>query len=204
MSVKNVVFDIGGVLADFRLKEFLADKGFDAVMMRRIIKASVLSPYWASFERGELTEEQTLEGFARTDPDIKAELYNAFSSVAGMLTSREYAIPLVQSLHRAGHGVYYLSNYSKKAYDECGASLGFMPYMDGGLVSFRVGMTKPDPRMYQLFLEQFGLAADECLFVDDTPENVDVARGLGFSGVVFENYAQLVQAFEQYGIALAQ
>ena len=48
----------------------------------------------------------------------------------GSVVIRDYAIPLVQQLKNAGYGVYYLSNYSKKAYDECGESLAFMPYMD--------------------------------------------------------------------------
>ena len=51
--IRNVVFDISGVLADFEIKKFLADKGFDQAMIKRIRKASVLSPYWEMFERGE-------------------------------------------------------------------------------------------------------------------------------------------------------
>ena len=106
--VQNIVFDIGGVLADFRLKEFLAEKGFDWAMIRRILKASVLSPFWGQFERGEITEEETLQGFAVTDPEIESELRLAYSSVAGLLTSRDYAIPLVQGLKKAGFRVYFL------------------------------------------------------------------------------------------------
>lgn len=200
--VRNIVFDIGGVLADFRLKEFLAEKGFDGAMMKRILKASVLSPFWGRFERGELTEEETLQGFAANDPEIERELRLAYSSVAGMLTSRDYAIPLVQSLKTAGYRVYYLSNYSKKAYDECGESLAFMPYMDGGLVSFRVGRTKPDPDMYRSFLEEYGLRAESCVFVDDTAENVEAARRIGFEGIVFTSYDALLAELEKAGVKI--
>ena len=154
--IRNIVFDIGGVLADFRIKEFLSEKGFDGTMIRRILNASVMSPYWGQFERGELTEEEALRGFASTDPEIERELNLAYANIEGMLTSRDYAIPLIQGLHGAGYKVFYLSNYSKKAYDECGESLAFMPYMDGGVVSFQVGLTKPDSRVYQLFLERYG------------------------------------------------
>ncbi len=191
MAVKNIVFDIGGVLADFRLKEFLAEKGFDAAMSGRIIRAAVMSPYWGKFERGEITEEEALRGFAEGDPGIGEELYKAFSDLRGLLTAREAALPLVRELRNAGFGVYYLSNYSKKAYDECAASLSFMSCMDGGLLSFRVGMTKPDPGMYRLFLKEYGLKAEECLFVDDTEENVAAARALGFEGIVFRSFGQL-------------
>ena len=201
-AITNVVFDIGGVLADFRLMEFLAEKGFDAAMSRRIIKATVLSPYWGMFERSEIPEEETLRGFAAADPAISDELYQAFSNLSGMLVSRNESIPLIQALRQNGYGVYYLSNYSKKAFDECGESLAFMPYMDGGVVSFRAGMTKPDPRVYRRFLEQYGLQPESCVFVDDTEENVRAAEALGFWGIVFKSFENLSAQLEQLDVKI--
>ena len=198
--IRNIVFDIGGVLADFRLMEFLTEKGFDVPMIKRILKASVMSPYWGSFERGELTEEETLRGFASLDPENEGNLRTAFSNIEGMLTMRQYAIPLVKALKESGLRVYYLSNYSKKAYDECAGSLEFMPYMDGGLVSFLAGRTKPDPEMYRMFLLKYGLRADECVFIDDTEENVEAAKALGFSGIVFRDYEDLLRALSDLGL----
>ncbi len=198
--IRNVVFDIGGVLADFRVKEFLAEKGFDGDMIRRILRASVMTPYWGRFERDEITEEEALQGFAAADPEIAEELRRAYSSVKGMLTGRDFVAPMLRSLKDKGYGVYYLSNYSRKAYCECGESLSFMPLMDGGLVSFRAGKTKPDPEMYRMFLETQGLAAGECLFVDDTPENVEAARKLGFDGIIFETPEKLLEEFRRRGI----
>ena len=197
--IRNIIFDIGGVLADFEIVRFLSEKGFDGPTIKRIIKASVLSPYWGKFERAEITEEETLKGFVTMDREIEQELYAAFSNIEGMLTIRDYAIPLVKSLKACGLGIYYLSNYSKKAYDECGESLAFMRYMDGGVVSFRVGMTKPDPRVYELFLREYGLDPAECVFVDDTPENVEAAEALGFQGICFTTYDQLIERLNELG-----
>ena len=44
----------------------------------------------------------------------------------------------------------------------------FMPYMDGGLVSFKAGKTKPDPEAFRLFLEEYGLDAETCVMIDDS------------------------------------
>ena len=198
--IKNIVFDIGGVLADFRIREFMMEKGLDAPTIRRVLKASVMSPYWGRFERGEITEEETLRGFAEADPEIEREIRLAYTDLRGMLVMRDYAIPLVERLKRAGYGVYYLSNYSKKAYDECAESLAFMPYMDGGIVSFRVGLTKPDPRIFRCFLERFGLRAEECAFIDDTEENVTAARALGFAGIAFRDYDALLAELREAGV----
>ena len=198
----NIIFDIGGVLADFRFKEFLSGKGFDSVLIKRIYKASVMNPYWAKFERGEVTEEETLQAFAAADPEIAEQLNIAFTNLHGMLTARDFAIPLITGLKEAGHRVYYLSNYSKKAYDECGESLSFMPYMDGGIVSFKVGMTKPDPDMFRLFLDQYVLSPESCVFIDDTAENVKTAQELGFSGIVFTSYKALLMELKELGVSL--
>ncbi len=192
------MFDIGNVLADYRLKEFLAVKGFDAEMSKRILKASLMTPYWGQFERAEITEEEALERFASTDPDIREELWRAFSDVKGLLVIRDYSIPLIKQLKEQGYKVFYLSNYSKKAYDECGESLAFMEYMDGGLVSFKVGKTKPDPEMYRQFLDVYGLEAEECLFIDDTEENVEVAKTLGFKGIVFSSYDEMCDEIKKF------
>ena len=53
--IRNIVFDIGGVLADFRIREFLTEKGLDGPTIKRVLKASVLNPFWGKFERGEVT-----------------------------------------------------------------------------------------------------------------------------------------------------
>ena len=137
------------------------------------------------------------------DPQIEAEIRRAFTDLSGMLVIQDYAIPLVKRLKDAGCGVYYLSNYSKKAYDECGESLAFMPYMDGGIVSFRVGLTKPDPQMFSCFLEGYGLQAESCVFIDDSEENVVAARELGFVGIVFRTYDALVAELQVLGVEIS-
>lgn len=195
--IKNIVFDIGNVLADYNIKGFLAGKGFGPDMIKRIVKASLMSPYWESFERGELTEDEALKAFASLDPEIEADLFKAYDNVSGMLTMRSFAIDLVKEFKTKGFMVYYLSNYSGKAYRECSDSLAFMEYMDGGCLSFEEGMTKPDPDFYKRFLDKFGLRPEECIFVDDTPENVEQATEFGFKGIVYESYEGMMEQIHQ-------
>lgn len=198
--VKNIVFDIGNVLADFKIKEFLAQKGFDAPTIKRIIKASVLSPYWEQFERADITEEEAMAAFIRLDPEMEGALRRAYANIGGMLTVRDYAVPWIRALNGRGYKTYYLSNYSKKAYDECRDSLSFMAYMEGGLISFRERLTKPNPAIYTRFLERFSLKAEECVFIDDTEQNVAAARSLGFYGIVFTSYPDAVKELETLGV----
>jgi len=194
--VRNIVFDIGNVLTDFRWKGFLQDKGFDEVMIKRIARASFLSPLWNEIDRGVWDVEQLMREFIKMDPEIEKELYIAFDKITGMVTKRDYAIPWIQKLKRQGYGVYYLSNFSDKAYQDCIDALDFLPFTDGGILSYRERMIKPDERIYQLLLSRYGLKAEECVFIDDTPVNVEAARALGFQGIVFESRAQAEEELE--------
>lgn len=193
--IKNIVFDIGNVLVDYNIKEFLAKKGFDADTIKRIIKASLMSPYWEQFERCDLSEDEVMAAFISMDNEIEQQLRCAYENINGMLTIRPFAIDLVKELKAKGYNVYYLSNYSSKAYRECNDSLAFMEYMDGGCLSFQEKMTKPDVNFYKRFLEKYELIPEECIFVDDTPANVEVAKELGFQGIVFESLESIEGAF---------
>ena len=101
--IRNIIFDIGNVLTDFRWNDFLRDKGFDAAMADRIAKASILTPLWNEIDRGVWSREKLMEEFVRMDPDIEAQLHMAFDNVTGMVTKREYAIPWLQELKAGGY-----------------------------------------------------------------------------------------------------
>ncbi|MCH5340538.1 MAG: HAD family phosphatase [Acetatifactor sp.] len=198
--IRNIVFDIGNVLTDFRWKEFLVDKGFDNEMIRRIAKASVESPLWKEIDRGVWDREKLMEEFVKLDPEIEKEIRRAYDNVHGMVTPRDYAIPWIKELKEKGYGVYYLSNFSDKAYMECADALEFIPYTDGGILSYRERMVKPDPQIYQRLLECYGLKAEECVFLDDLEVNVEAARAEGFAGIVFENKEQAERELIRLGV----
>lgn len=198
--IRNIIFDIGNVLADFRWKEFLQDKGFEGEMLDRIARATVLSDVWPQLDRGVWSEEEVLNGFVAKDPGIAEQIHLAFDDMTGMVTLREYAIPWIQQLKDQGYGVYYLSNFSDKVQRECADSLAFLPMMDGGILSWRDKLIKPDPAIYQLLLSRYGLKPEECVFLDDTPVNVEAGRKEGIAGVVFRTREEAVGAMEALGM----
>ena len=200
--IKNVIFDIGNVLTDFRWKAFLEDKGFSPDILSRIVKASVMNPYWNEFDRGVLPEEEVLAAFIQSDPEIEEQLHLAFDNIHGMVTPREYAIPWIKALKQKGYGVYYLSNFSEKAYIECKDALEFLPYTDGGILSYREKVIKPEKEIYDLLLSKYHLNAEECVFIDDTPVNVEAAVKHGFSGICFKTKEQTDKELIGLGVSL--
>ncbi|WP_291976172.1 MULTISPECIES: HAD-IA family hydrolase [unclassified Chelatococcus] len=78
----------------------------------------------------------------------------------------------------------------------------FLGGFDGIVVSGEVRLVKPDPAIFTLFLEQNGLTAGECLFVDDNAANVAAARELGFTVHQFTAPELLADALRASGFPL--
>jgi len=191
--IKNMIFDIGNVLTDFRWAEFLADKGFSEEEIRRIAKASVLSPVWPELDRGVWSFEEVMAGFVKNDPGMEEEFHRAYDDMTDIVTIRDYAIEWIKSLKKQGFSVYYLSNFSQKIEKECEKALVFRKEMDGGILSWKDKLIKPDPEIYKLCLTRFGLKPEESVFVDDTAVNVEAANELGIHGIVFQSREQVDQ-----------
>ena len=200
--IRNIIFDIGNVLTDYRWEGFLADKGFDAEMIKKIAKASIMHPLWAEYDRGTWTDEQVLAAFVKDAPELEKELHQAFENIAGMVTPRAYAISWLQELKAKGYHVYYLSNFSHKAETECAEALNFLPEMEGGILSYKDQLIKPEPEIYQLLLKRYGLKADESVFLDDTLMNVKAAEEQGIHGIHFLTKEQAEEELRKLGVRL--
>ena len=188
--IKTVIFDIGNVLTDFAWKEMYKEKGLGGETFDRVIKATVQSPYWCELDRGIMTFSEVMDKFVNLDSEMEDEIRRVLADMHGIVTGRSYAVPWVCSLKKQGLKVYVLSNFSEKIWKECIDALEFFEFTDGGIISYKEHLIKPDQAVYQLLLERYGLCADECVFIDDLEENVKAARLCGINGIVFKNYEQ--------------
>ena len=186
--IKNIVFDISNVLAPFRFEEYLAEKGFDGAMIKRIIKASAMTPYWTEYEKGKLTYEEAMDAFISMDPAIADELHKAYDSCAEIMGKYDYTESWISELKEAGYRLYCITNFTPAGYEQCYDCISFVEKFDGCVYSFREGIVKPDPEIYKILLRRYNLKAEECVFIDDTEENVLSAEKLGIRGIIFTGY----------------
>lgn len=68
---------------------------------------------------------------------------------------------------------------------------------DALVVSAEVGVMKPEPKIYQIALEQLEVNANEAVFVDDTPKNIEAARALGMRGILFQSPGQMLNELKE-------
>lgn len=198
--IKNIIFDIGNVLAGFTWRDFFAGFGYDEETIEKLAAATVKDPLWNEIDRGAWSDEQLLEGFIRNNPSLEGELRRVFKNIHGIVVRYDYAIPWILSLKEAGYRCYYLSNFSRKAHVECIDALDFLEYMDGGILSYQDKLIKPDPKIYELLLDRFGLQAEECVFMDDTEKNLLQAEQAGIHTILFRDREQAVIELEKLGV----
>ena len=187
--IRNMVFDIGNVLMDFRWKEYMRSLfGEDETLIQTINQGIWHNGCWAAMDKGEMDGAATLRSAVAFAPQYEKEIKLTLDSVAHAFHKFKYSIPWIQELKRMGLNVYYLSNYSAFSVAANPDVLDFIPYMDGGVFSFEVKAVKPEPEIYRCLCEKFGLKPEECLFTDDVSANVKGAQACGFQGIVFEGY----------------
>ena len=174
--IKNIVFDIGNVLTYYTWESHIHSFGFSEAVRERVIRATVKSEAWNEFDRGVLNDEEVIGLLVQNDPGVEKEIRRMMENVGGLVSKADYAIPWIQELKGKGYHVYYLSNFSFKAEKECSHALDFMPYMDGGILSCKEKLIKPQPEIYARLLEIYDLIADECVFLDDLDVNVRAAK----------------------------
>ena len=76
----------------------------------------------------------------------------------------------------------------------------FMGWFEGTVVSSSEGVIKPDPRIFEVLLERYGLQAGSTLMIDDSARNIAAARALGMPTVLFQSPEALRAELEEAGV----
>ncbi len=196
--IRNIIFDIGQVLVSYDWRLYTEGLGFSKAMAERIGHAMFLSDGWNELDRGVLSTEEVADSFVRNDPDIEKEIREVFRGAGKAVQEREFAPVWVKELKDRGYRVYYLSNYSYHMYEGSEHILKkFLDLMDGGVFSCEAKMIKPEAGIYDKLLDDYGLKAEECVFMDDNPQNVEGARKRGIHGILFTDYDETKQKLEE-------
>lgn len=203
--IQNVVFDMGNVLLYFDRDFFISRLGIEG-KDRDLLKREVfLSLEWARMDRGSMTDEEAAESICKRLP---VHLHDAAKKLVQMWDRPILPVPgmyeLIEELKGKGYGIYLLSNASYRQHDYW-PRIPCSKFFDGTVISADEKLIKPQPEIYNLLLERFGLKAEECFFVDDLTTNVEGALWCGIPGMVFHNdVAELRRALQAAGVEVAE
>ena len=189
MKVRAVIFDFGGVLCFHPTEEQLAEaSAFCGVPAGDFV--SLLWKYRREYDRG-----QDPASYWRSVAEPAGVTLDD-ATVAG-LVRREIAFwgrfderVLAWTRHLRGMGLLtgILSNLPLPLGENLRALPGFLGHFDQVTFSCELGILKPEREIYEYALRGLGVAPAEALFLDDRPENIEAARGLGLHTELFTTW----------------
>lgn len=196
---KNIVFDMGNVLIMFYPEKTLKKYLDDEEDISLIIKEFYGSRGYREVDRGTLTYKDLLESLKGVLPERLTELLdrlyvkNCFGKTEMPVFPEMYDV--VSSLREKGYKTYLLSNAGKDFYDYS-KYIPAIGIMDGAVVSSDYGLLKPEKEIYETLFKKYDLTPEECLFIDDTEENIKGAEKCGMEGIVFSPSFQSVSVLK--------
>ena len=173
-DIKNVIFDLGGVLVDLDIERCTA--AFRELGMNRV--AGLINPCYPAemigrLERGDLSFHEACDAMRKldgrydvTDAQI-AGAYGAFLAGVPVWKLRQ-----VERLRGAGIRTYVLSNNNPASMDD---------YFDKVYLSYELRELKPSEAIFRKVIADSGIVPAQTLFIDDGQKNVDAAQALGFA-----------------------
>lgn len=184
--IKNLLFDLGGVIMDIRRLNCVAS--FERLGMKDA--DSFLGEYsqkgpFLQLEEGLINEAQFRDAVREfIDGEVTdKQIDKAFCDfLVGIPT---YRLEQLRQLKKQ-YGIYMLSNtnpimwHSRIAEEFRQEGMEREDYFDGIVTSFEARSIKPDAKIFHTVVENLGIKPEETLFLDDSQKNLDAASALGF------------------------
>jgi putative hydrolase of the HAD superfamily len=182
--IRAIFFDFGGVVARLDRDLLAAFETRHGLSEGSFIKALYTIPEWKAAEVGEETEEAWLEAARRKLDELAGRPMPDFLEERVWMWRRldQDVIGLIERLG-VRYDVGLLSNATSRLDDELSGYHKIDGLFKVIVNSSRVGMAKPDARIYQLAAERIGAEPSACVHIDDLPHNIEGAREAGFRGI---------------------
>jgi 2-haloacid dehalogenase len=196
-----LVFDFGGVLIEWDPRN-LYRKIFndDLAAVETFLRDSKFME-WNILQDAGRPFSEAVDEFCSRMPQY-CELIRAYDQrYEESITGPNWqTVEILRTLKTAGYPLYGLSNWPAEKWRLVRPKYEFFGWFDDILISGEVRLAKPDPRIFTLFLKQIGLPAEQCLYIDDSPHNTEVAGQLGFQTIHFRSAEQLYEELCRRGI----
>ena len=179
MPIEAVIFDIGNVLTRWQPEVFY-DRTIGQERRRALFGEVDLHHMNDLIDKGALFRE-TIYGWAELFPEWRPEIRMWYDRWIELASPRiEGSIALLRALRAKGVPVFALTNFGQHSFEEAVPKMDFLSEFDRSYVSGRMGVIKPDPRIYQMVEDDCGIAPDRLIFTDDKAENIAAAATRGW------------------------
>jgi len=193
-ELRNIIFDFGNVLVQWHPERVYGEYFGDEAKAWWFLRHVADNEWRLRIDAGE-SQEACISELQGRYPEYRDAIALYHSHWREMLTDEVPGMrAVVEGLLAKGYGVYGLTNWSMETFPEARRRFSILQLIDRYVVSGAEGLVKPDPRLFRVLLDRYGLRADECLFVDDNPDNVAAAQSLGMTAHLFTSADKLLEA----------
>lgn len=180
--ISAVIFDCFGVLLTDNWLSFKQEKfGDDPVLLERVSEINHM------VDAGLISDSNYIAEIASMAHMSVPEIEKIFHGVS----PNQPVVDLAKELKKH-YKIGLLSNVSDDWFEAL-----FKPeelaLFDSITLSYKVGVTKPDPRIYHIAAEQLGAPIEHCIFIDDVEQNITAAIEQGMQGIVYTTMLNLTQ-----------
>lgn len=199
--IKNVIFDLGNVLIDFKPIKYIKSLGYDDEKALEIFNKTIKDSIWADMDRGIYRDKESyVKAFKTKYPEIQDDIDKFLGGpwIENVIFPLKDNLKMIDLVKEKGLKYYILSNYPKDAFEYTYDMCPFIQNGDGMVISYDVLMIKPDKNIYLKLLDKYGLKANECLFIDDLDINVEGAKSVGINAFVFKDLEDGYKKLEEY------
>jgi putative hydrolase of the HAD superfamily len=203
MTVEAVIWDFGGVLTSSPFEAFArfeTERGLPADIIRRTNAANHLENAWAKFERAEVDIEVFDQLFATESLALGAEVRGR--DVLPLL-SGDLRPEMIEALKRIKQQCKTGCITNNLPANAIGSASGRSLYIAEVMVLFdhviesaKIGLRKPDPRIYKMMVEMLNVDPRKCVYLDDLGVNLKPAREMGMTTIKVLNAAQALGELE--------
>jgi len=198
--IKTVVFDLGGVLIDWDPRHLYRKLIPEEAAMERFLDEVCNDAWNVRQDAGRTIDEAVAERvtlYPDHTPLIEAYYDRWLEMVPGAIDG---TVEILAELKALGTPLYALTNFSRETFPLATERFEFFGWFEGVVVSGRVGVIKPDRRIYDLLFTTFDIAPSTALFIDDRQDNVDGAKAAGMDAVRFSSPERLRADLRERGI----
>ncbi|KAB0578434.1 putative hydrolase of the HAD superfamily [Fusobacterium naviforme] len=181
--LKNIIFDVGDVLLEYRWPEALMALGLPEQEARTLGRRMVHDPIWTMMDYGVMTPLEVAEKMRIVYPEQGDKIQWMMEHPKTLYVPRPEIWERVHRLKKQGYRLFILSNYGKEMWEAHAAFQPFMQDMDGAVISYRMHLLKPNRDIYEYLLDTYALKPEESLFFDDRRVNTDGAKSAGIPSV---------------------
>ncbi|KLV05355.1 HAD family hydrolase [Photobacterium aquae] len=183
--IRNVIFDFGAVLLHWNPSKIVESFTEDTNERQILLNYVIHHPDWLALDRGTMLMAEVIPRFALRTGMSEARIGDFIEHIQSTLTIIPETETLVDQVIALGFGTYFLTNMSSAFFEKLNEQHSFYVWFDGGLVSGKELLLKPEPEIFKRLAERFMLNPEESLFIDDSPANITAAKHLGFQTYLF-------------------